>query len=411
MLNGFDGKLAVVTGGGSGMGRELVLQLASAGCSVATCDLRKEAADETVEAARAAAPEGIRVSAHRCDVSNEASVQQFRDELLDEHAASSINLLINNAGIAGAGSFLTDDRDAWERVFNVCWGGVYHCTRAFMPLLVASDGGCLVNMSSVNAFWVTHGSGAPSTAYGPAKAAVKGFSEALIEDLRSNAPHVSVAVVMPGSIGTGIGNNSAEIIGEGDAMDGFREILTQEYGLSVEGVSEEEIRRLAVVQDEVYTEFASTSAAEAAAVILGGVLAGRWRILVGADALQLDEAVRADPEAIYDADFPGLAVPPWLMPIVMLRMRFGPSVDPEFRASFEVRWGAERIAINIGDGRADAARGEASEPDAVLEVDPQTLYDLVVGTRGLVEAESAGLVVSGDRAKLERLLASLSQVQ
>jgi NAD(P)-dependent dehydrogenase (short-subunit alcohol dehydrogenase family) len=110
-------------------------------------------------------------------------------------------MLFNNAGIGGGGSFLVDDRAEWERTFGVCWFGVYYCSRAFMPLLVASDEGYIVNTSSVNGFWASLGPNIAHTAYSAAKFAVKGFSEALINDLRVNAPHVKVAVVMPGHIG------------------------------------------------------------------------------------------------------------------------------------------------------------------------------------------------------------------
>ena len=84
----------------------------------------------------------------------------------------------------------------------MCWGGVYNGSRAFMPLLVASDEGHIVNTSSVNGFWAALGPGTPHTAYSAAKFAVKGFTEALIIDLRLNAPHVHASVVMPGHIGT-----------------------------------------------------------------------------------------------------------------------------------------------------------------------------------------------------------------
>ena len=85
---------------------------------------------------------------------------------------------------------------------------MYYCARAFLPLLIASGDGVLVNTSSVNGFWATLGPGMPNTAYSTAKFAVKGFTEALIEDLRSNAPQVRVAVVMPGHVGTDIVANS-----------------------------------------------------------------------------------------------------------------------------------------------------------------------------------------------------------
>ena len=108
---------------------------------------------------------------------------------------------------------LTDEREVWERVFGVCWYGVYYGTRAFLPLLVAAPEAHLVNTSSVNGFWASLGPGIPHTAYSAAKFAVKGFTEGLINDLRLNAPHVSVHLVMPGHVGTSIVLNSPAVLG------------------------------------------------------------------------------------------------------------------------------------------------------------------------------------------------------
>src|SRR6266446_6530992 len=207
-MDSFTGKLAVVTGGGSGMGRELVRQLAAQGCSVAACDLNADAVAEAAAVARAGAPPGVRVTAHACDVSDEAQVLRFRDELLEEHASDHVDLVFANAGIGGGGSFISDSRQEWERTFAIDWWGVYYCARAFVPLLVASGDGVLVNTSSVNGFWASLGPGMPNTAYSTAKFAVRGFSEALIEDFRVHAPQVRVAVVMPGHVGTDIVANS-----------------------------------------------------------------------------------------------------------------------------------------------------------------------------------------------------------
>ena len=119
-----------------------------------------------------------------------------------------MDLVFSNAGIGGGESFVESDRTVWEQVFATDWWGVYYCARAFLPLLIASGDGVLVNTSSVNGFWAALGPGMPNTAYATAKFAVRGFSEALIEDLRSNAPQVRVAVVMPGHVGTDIIANS-----------------------------------------------------------------------------------------------------------------------------------------------------------------------------------------------------------
>ena len=305
-MESFAGKLAVVTGGGSGMGRELVRQLAAQGCSVATCDLRADAISETVSLAQAEAPPGVRVTSHVCDVADEAQVLRFRDEVLDRHAASHLNLVFSNAGIGGAGSFIRDSRQEWERTFAIDFWGVYYCARAFLPLLIASSEGVLVNTSSVNGFWASLGPGAPHTAYSTAKFAVKGFSEALIEDLRINAPHVRVAVVMPGHIGTDIVTNSRRILGapgpeqmSDDEVEAGRALLSR-FGAVAEGASVDELRQVMKQAGNSFRDTAPMSAAEAAATILDEVRKGSWRILVGEDAKVLDAAVRANPEAAYD---------------------------------------------------------------------------------------------------------------
>ena len=197
-VDSFTGKLAVVTGGGSGMGRELARQLVTQGCSVAACDVNAD----TAAIARAAAVPEVRVTSHACDVADEGQVLRFRDEVLEEHGTDHVDLVFSNAGIGGGSSFVSGDREEWERTFAIDWYGVYYCARAFLPLLIASADGVLVNTSSVNGFWASLGPGAPQTAYSTAKFAVRGFSEALIEDLRTHAPHVRVAVVMPGHVGS-----------------------------------------------------------------------------------------------------------------------------------------------------------------------------------------------------------------
>jgi len=119
-VDSFTGKLAVVTGGGSGMGRELVRQLAAQGCSVAACDLNADAVAEAAAVARAGAQPGVRVTRQSCDVSDQAQVLRFRDELLKEHASDHVDLVFANAGIGG-GSFISDSRQDWERTFAIDW--------------------------------------------------------------------------------------------------------------------------------------------------------------------------------------------------------------------------------------------------------------------------------------------------
>ena len=276
-MKDFQGRIAVVTGGGTGMGRSLVIQLAAEGCHVALCDVNPDAMDETVKLAGDGAPAGTRLTTHVCDVSHGAQMDRFRDEVVEQHATDHVNLVFNNAGIGGGGSFLNTERSEWERTFGVCWGGVYNGCRSFVPLLVASDEGYLVNTSSVNGFWALLAPGVPHTAYSAAKFAVKGFSEALLEDFRLNAPHVKVAVVMPGHIGTDIAINTILAHADTSTVD----------------------PELARMFGQGFRDSAPTSADEAATVILDGVRADRWRILIGDDAHALDEAVRANPLGAY----------------------------------------------------------------------------------------------------------------
>ncbi len=293
------------------MGRELVRQLALQGCSVAACDLNVDAVAEAAAMARAAAPPGVQVTSHGCDVSDEAQVLRFRDELLAGHESDHVDLVFSNAGIGGGGSFIKASREEWERTFAIDWWGVYYCARAFLPLLIASGDGVLVNTSSVNGLWASLGPGMPHTAYSTAKFAVRGFSEALIEDMRVNAPGVRVVLVMPGHVGTDIVANSMRARGlpplehMSDAQ--LEEIIPRsaqaaliKVGLLANGASGGELRQMLVTMNTDFRDKAPVSAAEAATVILDGVRSGAWRILIGDDARKIDAAVRAKPEAAYN---------------------------------------------------------------------------------------------------------------
>jgi NAD(P)-dependent dehydrogenase (short-subunit alcohol dehydrogenase family) len=303
-MDSFAGQLAVVTGGGTGMGRELVIQLAADGCSVATCDVNVDHMEETARRAEKDAPADTRITTHVADVSDEAQMNRFRDEVVAQHETEHIDLLFNNAGIGGGNSFLTGSRDAWDKTFAVCWGGVYNGMRAFADLVVASDDAYVVNTSSVNGFWASLGPGVPHTAYSAAKFAVKGFTEALMEDFRVNAPHVKVAVVMPGHVGTDIVLNSRELLGVD--LDEARTQMARR-GLATDGFSDDDVLNLMKMFGEMFRDNAPLSAEQAATIILDGVRAGKWRILVGDDAHSLDEAVRADPENAYGEDGLNLA--------------------------------------------------------------------------------------------------------
>jgi len=308
-MKSFRDKLAVITGGGTGMGRALAEQLAAEGCHVAMCDVSAENMAETRARCEAGAPAGVRITTHVCDVADERQVVAFRDAVKAQQRTDHINLLFNNAGIGGGGSFLKDDRAEWDRTFGICWFGVYFCSRAFLPLLVASDEGYIVNTSSVNGFWACLGPSTPHTAYSAAKFAVKGFSEALLVDLRVNAPHVKVAVVMPGHVGTSIIINSSRILGKPDALDmGQQDVALlrerlQGRGLPVADMTDDQIKSLMHQLTLSFRDNAPVTAAQAATVILDGVRRDAWRILVGDDAHAIDRMVRESPETAYEKSF------------------------------------------------------------------------------------------------------------
>ena len=159
--------------------------------------------------------------------------------------------MFNNAGIGGGGSLFTNTREQWERTFNICWGGVYLGVRTFLPMLLKAEEGHIVNTSSVNGFWASIGLGVSHTAYSAAKFAVKGFTEALINDLRLNAPHIKCSVVMPGHIGTSIMSNSRKVQSgtESDRLSANEICAVRQrlkgMGVDTAAMSDEEIQEIA----------------------------------------------------------------------------------------------------------------------------------------------------------------------
>ena len=168
--------------------------------------------------------------------------------------------------------------------------GVYYCARVFVPLLIKSGDGVLVNASSVGGFWATGGPGMPNTAYAAAKFAVRGFTEALIEDLRTSAPQVRAVVVLPGHVGTDILANSLRAHGlpePGQMNDAQVERLIPpgaragliRAGLLPASPTAGDLRQALARLTAGFRDKAPLSAADAAAIILDGVRSGAWRIL------------------------------------------------------------------------------------------------------------------------------------
>ncbi|MCP4751916.1 MAG: SDR family oxidoreductase [Proteobacteria bacterium] len=305
-MKDFKSKIAVVTGAGTGMGRALACQLASEGCHVAICDFIVENMNETKRLCEEVAPPGTRITAHECDVSDEVQVAAFRDAVKQQQDTDCINLLFNNAGVNGGSSFIVSDRREWDRTFAIDWSGVYYNARAFMPMLLASTEGCIVNTSSVEGFWACLGPQTPMSAYGTAKFAVKGFTEALQIDLRLNAPHVKAFLVMPGHIGTSIVINAATVLGNpglddmtSEELESIRTMMKR-HGMDTAVMTDDEIRAVMKMVGEGFRDNAPVSSKQAAAVILDGIRRDQWRILVGEDAHNLDQFVRANPEDAYE---------------------------------------------------------------------------------------------------------------
>jgi NAD(P)-dependent dehydrogenase (short-subunit alcohol dehydrogenase family) len=308
-MKDFEGKIAVITGGGTGMGRELARQLVSEGCHTAICDIQTDPMDETDKLCREEAKPGTRIISYKCDVSSEDQIRAFSTAVKDRFKTGHINLLFNNAGIGGGGSFLLDDRQDWDRVFAINWFGVYYSTRVFMPLLLAGPEGHLINISSVNGFWACLGPSVPHTAYCSSKFAVKGFTEALQIDLRLFAPHVKVSLVMPGHIGTSISINAGKILGK----PSIEEMTPDELALlrdrmkrmqvPVEDLNDEALRKLVQQRRDEFRDNAPLTAAQGAKIILDGVRNEQWRILVGEDADVLDQMVRQNAETAYEVSF------------------------------------------------------------------------------------------------------------
>ena len=235
-------------------------------------------------------PQGVRITSHLVDVSDEDQVLHFRGEVAEQLQTEKIHLLFNNAGIGGGGSLFTDSREVWDKTFGVCWFGVYFMTRAFLPMLVKADEGHIVNTSSLNGFWASLGSQTSHTAYSAAKFAVKGFTEALITDLRINAPHVHCSVVCPGHIGTNIAINSRMVLAGSESQEmsaaefAAARARMRARAIDADQIADDQIKAQVAAMGEAFRDNAPMTSVQAAKVMLDAVKADRWRVLVGEDS-------------------------------------------------------------------------------------------------------------------------------
>jgi len=190
-------RTAVVTGAASGIGQALAVSLARRGCHLALADINEAPLAQT---AKLASLPGIRISLHRLDVADRKAVASFPAMVMAEHGR--VDILVNNAGVALGGTFDQVSEADFEWLFEINFWGVVRMTRAFLPLLRASDDARLVNLSSLYGLISPPG----QTAYSASKFAVRGFTQSIRHELEGS--HVGVTVVHPGGVATAIARNA-----------------------------------------------------------------------------------------------------------------------------------------------------------------------------------------------------------
>ena len=250
-MKSFQGKVAVVTGAASGIGRALSLQLAQEGARLALSDVDTEGLAQTATLARA---RGAQVHEQRLDVADREAVVAYAETVAEHYGA--VHLLVNNAGIALTGDVQDMTFKDVDRIIDVDFWGVVHGTMAFLPHLLASGEGTLVNISSLFGLIGMPG----QSAYNAAKFAVRGFTESLRQEMLISGQPVTVTCVHPGGIKTNIVRNSTAVGGHDAAA-------------------------LSALFD---AKLARTTPERAAEVILAGARKGKARVLIGADAKALD---------------------------------------------------------------------------------------------------------------------------
>jgi short-subunit dehydrogenase len=248
-------KVIVVTGGGNGIGRELVLSLLRRGASVAAVDINPAALNATVEKAG-----GLKehLSTHVVDITDKAAVEALPGQVIARHGA--VDGLINNAGIIQPFVKLNDlAYDAIDRVMNINFKGLLYMTKAFLPALLKRPEAHIVNVSSMGGFLPVPG----QNVYGASKAAVKLLTESLYSELLNTNVHVTI--VFPGAIGTNISVNSG--------------LMTEKQAAEQSGKS----------------SFKTLAPEKAAEIIIEGMQKDKFRVLVGPDARMMDLLYRLNP--------------------------------------------------------------------------------------------------------------------
>ena len=265
-MTAISGSAAAVTGAASGIGRALARELAARGCDLALAD-RDEAGLASVVAELAKS--GRKVTTHRVDVCEPAQINAFAAAAIAAHPT--LNILINNAGVALLGEFNEIDQAQFEWLMNINFWGVVHGSRAFLPHLQRQGAAHIVNISSIFGIIAPGG----QTAYCASKFAVRGFSEALRHEFWLAKSPIQLTVVHPGGIKTNIVRNMRTGVG---ITDNARRV--------------ESIERFD-------NEFAKTTPAVAAQTIIKGIENNAPRVLIGGDAKFMDLLQRFRPGTYF----------------------------------------------------------------------------------------------------------------
>ncbi|MBS4751723.1 SDR family NAD(P)-dependent oxidoreductase [Nocardioides sp. zg-ZUI104] len=241
-------KVVVITGAGSGIGRALAVELAGRGARLALSDIDEDGLTATLDAALAAGAPDVHTA--RLDVADRQAFSSYATEVVAHFGV--VNVVVNNAGVALAGDALDLTYEDMEWIVGINFWGVVHGTKEFLPHLIASGDGHLVNLSSLFGLLAMPG----QSAYNATKFAVRGFSEAVREELLVAGHPVGVTVVHPGGIKTAIARNARVSAREDQAAT-------------------------AKFFDE---KLASMTPERAAQIIVRGIERDRARVLVGLDA-------------------------------------------------------------------------------------------------------------------------------
>jgi len=247
-VKSLDGKVVVITGAGSGIGRALAAEVASHGARVAISDVNETGLAETVELAKQAGATEVRVD--RMDVSDRAAFLAYADAVAEQFGR--VNVIVNNAGVTMTGDFEDMTLEEFDWIMGINVDGVVTGTKAFLPHLIASGDGHIVNISSLFGLVSMPG----QSAYNASKYAVRGFTEALREEMLISGHKVGVSCVHPGGIRTGIARNGRKTAGQNAEV--------------IDRLFEEKLARM--------------SPEKAAKIIVRGILKNRARVLVGLDA-------------------------------------------------------------------------------------------------------------------------------